>query len=260
LKRGGPTHPKTTKLARRLDLTRYEAVGLLECLFHWAGAYARRGDIGRHEPGDIAEGIGWEGDPQLLLTALTESGWLDKCECHGLRIHGWKKHADQAVRKTREVLNGGFLECYESGGSMEAGRKSSTKNVLSADSRHKTHDSRHRTPGGGAAPKRTAWTSEAGDDHQEFLGSPQWDRIGKALGPLVAKHSWPVVRPIWREACRKAAAWSEPAKFTPEVFARTFTAELAKRKPPGDNPTGDEESPKARAIREAAEEQARGVS
>jgi hypothetical protein len=234
MKRGGPAHPKTLHLAAILHLTKYEAVGVLECLFHWAGAYARRGDIGKFPDAAIADGIGWKGDPAQLVAALVESRWLTRCDCHRLRIHDWHEHADQAVKKTKDVSSRGFLECYTSILPPSKGRKKDSGGKPSADSRHKTHDSRRKTPGTGAVSAKKPWTSEAGDDHREFLGEPSFERIGKALGPYVKDHGWPTIRPIWRDACKAAAGWVQPSRFTPELFVRTLNAEINKRPKPVD--------------------------
>lgn len=112
VKRGGPSHPKTLDLAAYLGLDRWGAVGILETLFHWASQYARRGDIGKHSAKAIAIGIGWTGDHERLIEGLLMSGWLDKCECHKLRIHDWPEHADQSVCRSKDVLTLGFIECY----------------------------------------------------------------------------------------------------------------------------------------------------
>lgn len=116
MKRGTPFHPKTLDLAGRLGVERWGAVGVLESLWHFAGQYARRGDVGRHSDQSIAAGIGWTGDATQLVEALIGAGWLDRCECHRLRVHDWEQHADQAVHKTKEIENQGFIECYSSGG------------------------------------------------------------------------------------------------------------------------------------------------
>ena len=122
MKRGTPHHPKTLALAALLDVDRCTAVGILEGLFHWAGGYARRGDVGKHSDAAIASGVGSSIEAVRLVGALKESGWLDECPCHRLRVHDWPEHADQAVHKTAEVKKSGFLPCY-SGGSPEGLRK-----------------------------------------------------------------------------------------------------------------------------------------
>lgn len=112
MKRGGPHHPKTLALSAALGVERCHAVGILESLWHFVSQYARRGDIGRHPDTAIAQGIGWAGSPAALTSALVETGWLDRCPCHRLRIHDWPDHADQGVQRTKEVIKGAFIECY----------------------------------------------------------------------------------------------------------------------------------------------------
>jgi uncharacterized protein YdaU (DUF1376 family) len=74
--------------------------------------------------------------------------------------------------------------------------------------------------------KAPSWSAEACDDWQAHLGTPPGGRIGNALKPLVKAHGWELVRPLWREACERAASEPDPTFFTPEVFARTFKARL----------------------------------
>ena len=124
MKRNAPHHPKTLALAAILDVDRCVAVGILEGLFHWAGHFARRGDVGKHADAAIASGIGTAIEAARLVAALIEAGYLDACACHRLRIHDWPEHADQAVHKTSEVRKLGFLPCY-SGDPPETLRKSS---------------------------------------------------------------------------------------------------------------------------------------
>ena len=112
MKRGTPSHPKTLELAAALDLPQWGAVGILESLWHFAAQYARRGDVGRRTDLAIARAIGWKDDPGRLIAALVETGWLDRCRCHRLRVHDWPEHADQTVARTEEVRGQGFLECY----------------------------------------------------------------------------------------------------------------------------------------------------
>ena len=57
MKRGTPDHPKTLELADRLGLERWGAVGLLECLWHFAAHYAKRGDVGRFSDEAIARAM-----------------------------------------------------------------------------------------------------------------------------------------------------------------------------------------------------------
>jgi hypothetical protein len=100
VKRGGPEHPKTKRLAKCLQQPPCVAVGVLELLFHATAKYARTGNIGRWTNAEIAEGCGWDGDPDQLVNALIECGWLDLHPEHRLVVHDWHDHADQSVIKT----------------------------------------------------------------------------------------------------------------------------------------------------------------
>lgn len=155
MKRGGPAHPKTLALAAILGIERWGAVGIVESLAHFAMAYSRRGDIGRHRDAAIAEGIGWRGEPARLIEALVESGFLDTCPCHRLRIHDWPHNADQATAKTKEVLTGGFLECYSNDYPLDI-RPLSDRNPLPSTS---TSTSTSTTTEGGRV-SRPAMTPE----------------------------------------------------------------------------------------------------
>ena len=108
MKRGGPTHPKTFALAEELRFhRRYEAVGLLELLFHFTAQYAPQGDIGRFSDKRIAAALDWTGYPSRLVEALVKTGWLDRHETARLVVHDWADHADRATlqRLKRDGLN-----------------------------------------------------------------------------------------------------------------------------------------------------------
>jgi len=100
MKRGTPDHPKTAELMTRLGVTRYEAVGLLELLWHFTVKFAPQGDIGKWADSAIASGCSWGGgEPEKFVRALTDSGWLDVSEKHRLIVHHWSEHADDATKK-----------------------------------------------------------------------------------------------------------------------------------------------------------------
>jgi hypothetical protein len=99
MKRGTPTHTKTRRLCRVLGLKRYEAVGILEMLWHLAGAERPHGDIGALTDEDIADALDWTGDASVLIAALVDCGWLDKHPKYRLVIHDWHLHADDTTKK-----------------------------------------------------------------------------------------------------------------------------------------------------------------
>ncbi len=149
MKRGTPNHPKMRKLAASLNLPLYAAGGVLEFLWHFGAAYARRGDVGRHSDAAIAAAIDWREAPEILVAALVDAGWLDPCPCHRLRIHDWPQHADRAVAKTQEVVRLGWLECYaprrpeavqSPGGPAGAGDGSGEEPALEVDGEERGKD------------------------------------------------------------------------------------------------------------------------
>lgn len=82
-----------------LSIGRAQAVGHLECLWHWTAKYARGGGIGRWNDGAIASAAEWEGDPATFVRVLTDCGWLDKRDDCRLYVHDWHDHADESVHR-----------------------------------------------------------------------------------------------------------------------------------------------------------------
>ena len=99
MKRGTIEHPKTLDLMARLQITRYQAVGILESLWHFTANYAPSADVGRWPNLSISTFIGWEGEPDTLIDALVDSRWLDRHAEHRLLVHDWHDHADETVIK-----------------------------------------------------------------------------------------------------------------------------------------------------------------
>ena len=99
MKREAKTHTKMKRLMRRLDLQMWQAMGLLEAIWHLTATEAFRGDIGKLSDEDIALGIDYRGDERELVNTLIETGWLDRCAKRRLIVHDWHEHADDAVKK-----------------------------------------------------------------------------------------------------------------------------------------------------------------
>lgn len=99
MKRGGPAHPKTQRLAIALDLPLYAAVGLLEMLWHFTAQYAPAGDLGKFSNREIEAHLRWQGMPDALVAALLTAGFVDEDPTNRLVVHDWHDHADQAVQR-----------------------------------------------------------------------------------------------------------------------------------------------------------------
>lgn len=91
-------HPKVLRLARLLDVSRQAAIGYLHLLWWWALAYADDGDLSRYDHGEISAAVGWPDDPQLLIDALTEAGWLESDMC----LHDWWEYAGKLVERRQK--------------------------------------------------------------------------------------------------------------------------------------------------------------
>jgi len=86
-------------LMRLLSTTRRDAVGLLELLWEYTCDFAPRGNIGRWPNEDIAQAVEWQANPDELIIALTDAGWLDKSDDHRLVVHDWHDHAPEYIKK-----------------------------------------------------------------------------------------------------------------------------------------------------------------
>lgn len=99
MKRGTISHPKMEALIELLGIPRYSAVGILECLWDWSRRYAIQGNVGKWPDKTIAKAIGWKGQPEKLVNALVDTGWLDRHPRERLVIHDIQKHADNTWRQ-----------------------------------------------------------------------------------------------------------------------------------------------------------------
>lgn len=97
--RAVPEHPKFARLKKELGLSKYQAIGLLEALWHFTGKFALRGNIGKFTDAEIEAWIEWSGLEGAAVKALTVSGWLDASHEHRLVVHDWNEHADSTTKK-----------------------------------------------------------------------------------------------------------------------------------------------------------------
>ena len=82
------SHPTFLDLVAELDSTPILVDGLLSGLWRMAFTDAPDGDISRFKPRALARAVGWMGDCDVMLHALTDTGFL--CEDDGrLVIHDW---------------------------------------------------------------------------------------------------------------------------------------------------------------------------
>lgn len=98
MKKDCPQTSKFKRLAQKLNLKYYEAVGVLQSLWLMAETEAKKGDIGRRSNRQIAMFLEWTGDPDELIAILVECGWLDEDPDCRLVIHDRIDHAPNYIR------------------------------------------------------------------------------------------------------------------------------------------------------------------
>ena len=91
-------HLKFKLLKCRLKLSQYATVGVLESIWIIGKTTCHDGAIGKYTDEEIATEIEWEGDPAVLIGALVECRWLDRCENNRLVIHDWADHCPRWVK------------------------------------------------------------------------------------------------------------------------------------------------------------------
>lgn len=92
MKREAPNKLKFKRLQRALSLPLWQAVGLLETLWHVTACNAPDGDIGKFANDEIAALMEYEGDANKLIEVLVETRWLDWVEPFRLVVHDWSDH------------------------------------------------------------------------------------------------------------------------------------------------------------------------
>lgn len=93
-------HPRVQRLARRLWVEIYAAAGLVVLLWEWTARHAPAGDVGRHEDLDLADAVGWHGDPAPLVEALLDARWLARDLVYRLIVADWSAEAPDAVHRS----------------------------------------------------------------------------------------------------------------------------------------------------------------
>lgn len=91
-------HPKAKRFSRLLGVPLPAAIGHLHFFWWWAMDYAQDGDISKYDSADIADACGWDRDPDVLKSALFDSGFVD--EDHF--IHDWFDYAGRLIEKREQ--------------------------------------------------------------------------------------------------------------------------------------------------------------
>lgn len=98
MKASTPELLKFQKLMRTLKESKRGTVGLLECMWMAVARNCPQGDIGRFTNVEIAIMVNWDGDPDEMVNALIDCGWLDRCKVNRLVVHDWHDHCPTYIR------------------------------------------------------------------------------------------------------------------------------------------------------------------
>ena len=115
---GMPSHPKIGRIARELGIDRMEAVGIVVSLWCWTSISRESGILNGLEPPDLAYACLWSGDPEKIVSALTNAGLLDNCD-GVLSIHEWIDKQGRYERVRR--LNARRQESYRDSNGIRCG-------------------------------------------------------------------------------------------------------------------------------------------
>jgi hypothetical protein len=115
--RGALTHWKTRRLALRLQIEPWAALGILEALWHCTAEDAPGGNIGRLPDDAIAAQMFYGGNPAELMAALVESRHLEPHVFHRYIVHDWHIHADyntkrKLIRRKENILDNSGAELH----------------------------------------------------------------------------------------------------------------------------------------------------
>lgn len=168
-------HPKARKLAILLGVSVPAAIGHLHCLWWWAMDYAQEGDLSRFDAEDIAVAAMWDGDPELLVSALTKARFIETADETSVgSIHDWHDYAGRLIDKrrqnadrqsayrerTRDVKPKSPAESNQNRSGREADRKADAEtSQAKADAQKRAH----RIPGDFAVKDEwRAWARQKG--------------------------------------------------------------------------------------------------
>lgn len=92
------THPKTRRLAKRLNIAPAAAVGHLSALWSFTAEFAPDGDLGRFDNEEVELGAGWEGEDGKFIGAAKAAGYLVERQ-GSLLIHDWSDYGGKLVER-----------------------------------------------------------------------------------------------------------------------------------------------------------------
>lgn len=97
-----PTHRKTRRAARLLEVEVPHVIGHLHCLWYWCLTHAPDGRLDGMDALDLADAAMWTGDPERFAKALLDAGWLDD-DGGCWQVHDWWDGAGKTIKRRRHA-------------------------------------------------------------------------------------------------------------------------------------------------------------
>lgn len=193
-------HPKTKKLARLLSVSLPAAVGHLHYFWWWALDFAQDGTLEKYDGYDLADAMQWDGDPNQLLEAMIEAGYIDDTE-DGLMIHDWGEYAGKLLER-RAKDRARKRAAAEAAGVPQNFRRSSDGNdEESAETPSASFVTNQPTvpnqPNTTNSTNRTEPTTPTGDAQalQERRFAEFWKAYPKKVGKASCLKAWKKLKP-----------------------------------------------------------------
>ena len=193
-------HPKTKKLARLLSVSLPAAVGHLHYFWWWALDFAQDGTLEKYDGYDLADAMQWDGDPDQLLEAMIEAGYIDDTE-DGLMIHDWGEYAGKLLER-RAKDRARKRAAAEAAGVPQNFRRSSDGNdEESAETPSASFVTNQPTvpnqPNTTNSTNRTEPTTQTGDAQalQERRFAEFWKAYPKKVGKASCLKAWKKLKP-----------------------------------------------------------------
>ena len=193
-------HPKTKKLARLLGVSLPAAVGHLHYFWWWALDFAQDGTLEKYDGYDLADAMQWDGDPDQLLEAMIEAGYIDDTE-DGLMIHDWGEYAGKLLER-RAKDRARKRAAAEAAGVPQNFRRSSDGNdEESAETPSASFVTNQPTvpnqPNTTNSTNRTEPTTPTGDAQalQERRFAEFWKAYPKKVGKASCLKAWKKLKP-----------------------------------------------------------------
>lgn len=237
-----PRDPAIARIAGELGVRAAEALGLCAAVWCAMSEHAVRGDIAEVPDRTLESWAQWEGRRgrfapifrKIFAPAGVVHGWTDRQGALLTRMERDRLRHRKDTETPRK-FRGNSVEPSTEVRKKHRGKSTSTV-------RNVTEQPNPTTPVVAAAPHNGAgggWVAEVVSDWEELRdgASISHGHAGKALKPLIERHTWPVVRPAWRRF-----AESPEARFGAEYFARNYPDYTSDAPPRAGKPTAAEQS------------------